>query len=142
MCDIVFYLGSDIQDFSVISAAFKQLAQPVELHFVTAPENIFDRLNSALPLPSLIFVKLPAEAAPVLEFLQHLKSHPTGQWIPVVLIGNEANDWQHGQVSRARAAALLKSPLQIDSLQRLLSASGDLIFRPMEDTPTLANPML
>jgi CheY-like chemotaxis protein len=142
MCDIVFYLGSDIHDFSVISAAFKQLAQPVELHFVTAPENIFDRLNSALPLPSLIFAKLPPETAPVLEFLQHLKSHPTGRWIPVVLIGSEANDWQYREASSAGAAALLKSPLQIDALQRLLSASGDLIFRPLEDAPTLANPML
>jgi hypothetical protein len=142
MCDIVFYLGSDIHDFSVISAAFKQAAQPVELHFVTAPANIFDRLNSTLPLPSLIFVELPHETAPVDELLQQLKSHPTGQWVPVVLIGSENRDWQRDRITGAGAAALLRSPLQIDTLQRLLSASGDLIFRPFEDAPTLANPAL
>ena len=142
MCDIVFYLGSDIRDFSVISAAFKQLAQPVELHFVTAPDNVFDRLNSALPLPSLIFADLPGNAGPLMEFMQHLRSHPTGRWIPVILIGNETNDWQHDEVVSAGAVAVLKSPLQIDALQRMLTAAGDLLFRPFEDVPTLSNPRL
>ncbi|HMJ66878.1 MAG TPA: hypothetical protein VK615_16165 [Candidatus Binatia bacterium] len=142
MCDIVFYLGSDIRDFSVISAAFKQLAQPVELHFVTAPENIFDRLNSPLPLPSLIFADLPGHAGPLLEFMQHLRSHPTGRWIPVILIGNEANDWQRDEAVSAGAVAVLKSPLQTDALQRMFTATGDLIFRPFEDMPTLSNPTL
>ena len=59
----------------------------------------------------------------------------------MILIGDEATDW-HQEVVSAGAAALLRSPLQIDALQRLFSATGDLLFRPFDDAPALSTSTL
>ena len=60
----------------------------------------------------------------------------------MILIGDEATDWHQDEVVSAGAAALLRSPLQIDALQRLFSATGDLLFRPFDDAPSLSTSTL
>ena len=137
MRDIVFYLGTDTGDFSVISATFCQFARRVELHFITAPDDLVARLDEPGALPSLMFMSLLPERAPVLERLRHVKSHAGVRWVPVVLIGGTEDQWSHDEAISTGAAALLRTPLQSHTLQRLFSAAGDLRIRPQEDVPLL-----
>jgi CheY-like chemotaxis protein len=137
MRDIVFYVGTDSGDFSIISATFHQFARLVELHFITAPDDLFAKLDEPSPLPSLIFMGLLPDHPSVLELLRHVKSHSGGRWIPVILIGGTDDQWSQDEVIGAGAARFLRSPLQPDALQRLFSAAGDLLVRPQEDAPLL-----
>jgi CheY-like chemotaxis protein len=137
MRDIVFYLGTDAEDFSVISATFSQFARLVELHFITAPGDLVARLDAPGTLPSLMFMSLLPDRARVLELLRQIKSHADVRWIPVVLIGGKDDQWSHDEAISTGAAALLRSPLQSHTLQRLFSAAGDLLIRPQEDVPLL-----
>ena len=45
MADVIYYLGAEAEDFATISAAFKQMARDVELHFAAFPEELLARLN-------------------------------------------------------------------------------------------------
>ena len=137
MRDIVFYLGTDTGDFSVISATFCQFARRFELHFITAPGDLFTRLDEPGALPSLMFMSLLPDRAPVLQLLRQIKSHADVRWIPVVLIGGKEDQWSDEEAISTGAAALLRSPLQSHTLQRLFSAAGDLLIRPKEDVPLL-----
>jgi len=137
MRDIVFYLGTDTGDFSVISATFCQFARLVELHFITAPDDLSARLDEPRALPSLMFMSLLPDRAPILELLRQIKSRAEVRWIPVVLIGGPEHQWSHDEAISTRAAVLLRSPLQSHTLQRLFSAAGDLLIRPQEDVPLL-----
>ena len=139
MRDIVFYLGTDTGDFSVISATFSQFARLVELHFITAPDDLFARLDEPGALPSLMFMSLLPDRAPVLELLRQIKSHAEVRGIPVVLIGGQEDQWTHDEAISTGAAALLRSPLQSHTLQPLFSAAGDLLIRPLEDMPLLVD---
>ena len=137
MRDIVFYLGNDSRDFSLISATFHQFDRVVGLHFITAPDDLFARLDEPSPLPSLIFMSLLPDHSSVLELLRHVKSHSGGRWIPVILIGSADDQWSQDEVMSAGVARFLRSPLQPDALQRLFSAAGDLLIRPQADVPLL-----
>ena len=137
MRDIVFYLGTDTGDFSVISATFCHFARPVELHFIPAPADLFTRLDEPGALPTLIFMSLLPDRAPVLELLRRIKLHAGVRWIPVVLIGGKEDQWSHDEAISTGAAALLRNPLQAHTLQRFFSAAGDLLIRPQEDVPLL-----
>jgi CheY-like chemotaxis protein len=137
MRDIIFYFGTDSRDFSVISATFHQFARAVELHYITEADELFTRLCMPERLPTLIFASLGEDSGPVLELVQHVKSHPAARWIPIILIGHGNDHWKHEEVISAGAAAFLRSPLQPDCLQRLFSAGGDLLIRPQEDAPLL-----
>ncbi len=128
MRDIIFYLGADVSDFSVISAAFKQLAHPVELHFTISADDLIARATTSAA-PSMVFAQLSPDHSAAIELLQHLKAHPAIRWVPVILIGGRTDEWSHEELMAAGAAALLKSPLHIDCIQRLFSAAGDPLLR-------------
>jgi CheY-like chemotaxis protein len=137
MRDIVFYLGTDSQDFSIISATFHQFARLVELHFITAPDDLFARIDELSRRPSLIFMSLLPHYPPAPDLLRHVKSRSARGWIPVILIGATDDQWSQDEMISAGAARFLRNPLQPDALQRLFSAAGELLIRPQEDAPVL-----
>lgn len=127
MREIIFYGGDTAADFSVISATFKQFNRLVELYFITHPEEVFQRLDSVEPLPSIIFLGMEPDPASTIELLEHLKAHPNYRWIPVVLISSATDSWSRDEALSAGAAALLPAPLEPAALRQLFSASGDFL---------------
>ena len=117
--DVVFYVGSDIVDFSVISAVFSKLVYKVELHFAATATQFFSYLNSPSRLPALVFLEAPQNDGALDEVVNQLKAHPTGRWIPFVLIGKVRR-------SSRGACACLERPLEFTAVQRLL-ANSDLL---------------
>ena len=136
MSDTIYYLGTQPEDFSTVSAAFKQMAKPVEMHFAAFPEDLLARLNAETRAPAVIFVGLePERAAPV---LRELKTHHAGCWIPTILIGDSPHEAQGERLVSCGAVAYLRRPVKTDSVHRLFSATGELIFRPAEDAASLS----
>lgn len=136
MKDTIYYLGTEPEDFSTISAAFKQMARPVELHFAAFPEDLLARLDTETRAPAVIFVGLdPERAAPA---LRELKTHHAGCWIPTILIGDTPHEAQSERLVSCGAVAYLRRPVKTDVVHRLFSATGELIFRPDEDAASLS----
>ena len=136
MSDIIYYLGNEVEDFSAISAAFKQMAREFEIHFAAFPEDVMARLNAGGCRPSVIFVATPAAGA--IPLLPQLKMHHVGCWIPTVLIGDGPQEAHCERLASCGAAAYLRRPLHTDAIQRLFSASGEFLFRPDEDAALLS----
>jgi len=136
MADMIYYLGPEAEDFATISAAFKQMARDVELHFAAFPEELLARLNTEGRMPTVIFVGLdPERAAPM---LRELKSHHAACWVPTILIGDSPHEAQDERLVSCGAVAYLRRPLQTNAVQRLFSATGELILRPAEDGALLS----
>jgi len=136
MADVIYYLGAEAEDFATISAAFKQMAREVELHFAAFPEELLTRLNAEGRMPTVIFVGLdPERAAPM---LRELKSHHAACWVPTILIGDSPHEAQGDRLVACGAVAYLRRPVQTNSVQRLFSATGELIFRHAEDGALLS----
>jgi len=136
MADMIYYLGAEAEDFATISAAFKQMARDVELHFAAFPEELLDRLNTEGRMPTVIFVALdPERAAPM---LRELKSHHAACWVPTILIGDSPHEAQAERLVSCGAVAYLRRPVQTNAVQRLFSATGELILRPSEDGALLS----
>jgi CheY-like chemotaxis protein len=135
MADTVFYAGSEPDDFSAISAGFKQMAREVELHFAASAEELLKRLD-AEGRPSVIFVGLTPEDATTV--LRALKTHEKGRWIPTILIGDSPYESHGERLVSCGAVAYLQRPIQTDALHRLFSATGELMLRPQEDGALLS----
>jgi len=136
MADMIYYLGAEAEDFATISAAFKQMARDVELHFAAFPEELLARLNTEGRMPTVIFVGLdPERAAPM---LRELKSHHAACWVPTILIGDSPHEAQDERLVSCGAVAYLRRPVQTNAVQRLFTATGELIFRPAENGALLS----
>jgi CheY-like chemotaxis protein len=142
MSDVIFYVGSSTEDFSVISATFSQFDRLFELHFISPPRDILARLNHQGPLPSLIFMDISADRGAILALVQHLKSHRDIRWVPIIFVGAAGDRWGQDEVIGAGGAALLRAPLRPDSLQRLFSATGDLLVHPNDAALLASSPQV
>jgi hypothetical protein len=136
MADMIYYLGAEAEDFATISAAFKQMARDVELHFAAFPEELLERLNTETRMPTVIFVGLDPERAA--SMLRELKSHHAACWVPTILIGNSPHEAQAERLVSSGAVAYLRRPVQTNAVQRLFTATGELIFRPVENGALLS----
>jgi len=137
MLDIVFCVGTATADFSIICATFQQFDRPVEFHFVPSLDEVFSQLDQPGPLPSIIFMSMAPDRAPVFELLQHLKAHPNYRWVPVILIGDSDDQWSYEEVISCGAAGLLTTPLDPAAVRRIFSPEGDLLIHSLEHTPHL-----
>jgi len=135
MADTIYYLGTEPDDFSVISAAFKQMAREVRLHFAAYREELMNRLNNETH-PAVIFIGLSPDAAA--SVVRELKGHPAARWIPTILIGDHTYEAQGERLVSYGAVAYLQRPVQAEAIHRLFCATGELMFRPQEDGALLS----
>lgn len=130
---IVVVADDDADDRLMIREAFEEAALPVELRFVEDGEQLMDLLQRRgafreSPSPDLILLDLNMPRKDGREALHEIKSDPTFQQIPVVVLTTSQQEEDVQRSYQLGANSFIIKPVTFDGLVEAMRAVGEYWF--------------
>lgn len=138
--EIILYAEDDEDDQFLIERAFKKMACPVEVRFVSDGSEALEYMRGAgkytdrarFPLPTVIFLDIKMPRMNGFEVLQWLKGSDAFKLIPVVMISSSQLQADIDHAYALGASVYLVKPARMEELQKLFKATGEFFVEHVE----------
>lgn len=115
----IFYVDDDIDDLEFFKEVIIEINESVTLFEEGA--ELLNTLNSPPPIASVIFLDLNMPVKSGFDLLKEIKSSPTVESIPVVILTTSINPSDVQMCKKLGANLYIRKPTSISSLRKVVS---------------------